>query len=204
MLSQEDAQFAQYMLRSLRVIGRQPSQAPVTAQRSSQATASADPTQTDAAASPQVIERIYIPVYPPNPPTTAQAPDNAANATPEAPKAPEPLPRVPTPDQLSRRVETPIPSLEDNSANESAVETNSSAEVYVPNLPAGENKLIGIIQAGDRTTVLFKVGETTQRVELGEEIGSSGWTLVSAESNNQSVVIRRNGTVHSITSDQSF
>lgn len=243
-LSPEDAQFAQYMLRSLRVIGRQPSQVPATAQGTGQIPTSANSTPSTVAAAPQVIERIYIPVYPPtastansSPPSAASAPNTASapnavsppNATGDtastAPKVdvsevPEPLPRVPAPNPLARRSAALIPRFEKNPVREPAVEPERSApdpEVELESapdppqnsasqstLPMGDNKLVGIIQAGDRTTVLFKIGDTTQRVKLGEEIGSSGWTLVSAEASNQSAVIRRNGAVHSITSDQSF
>jgi Tfp pilus assembly protein PilP len=69
-------------------------------------------------------------------------------------------------------------------------------------LPANDNKLVGILDYGDRSTALFMVGETTQRVSVGEPIGDSGWTLVSTE--NKQATVRRNGEVRSIYVGQTF
>lgn len=195
-LSPEDAQFAQYMLRSLRVIERQLPQTPVVGQRVPQITASSDRAQADVATSPQVIERIYIPVYPPSRAPATQSPSKEDSTAPsESSVSPSLLPQVPTPEQLTRRSETTIPSFETDSVNEPAFEET---------LPTGNHKVVGIIQAGDRTTVLVKEGEATHRVEPGEEVGNSGWMLVSADAGSQIATIRRNGDVRSITNGQSF
>ncbi|NEO82687.1 MAG: hypothetical protein F6J87_00255 [Spirulina sp. SIO3F2] len=192
-LSPEDAQFAQYMLRSLRVIERQPLQTP---QRPSQATATPGGAQTDIAVSPQVIERIYIPVYPPSRAPVTQSSSQDLTTPSENAASPSRLPQVPTPDQLTRRSETTVPTFETDPVNEPPLEKP---------LPTGDYKVVGIIQAGDRTTVLVKEGESIHhRVEPGEEVGNSGWMLVSADASSQIATIRRNGDVRSITNGQSF
>jgi Tfp pilus assembly protein PilP len=62
--------------------------------------------------------------------------------------------------------------------------------------------LIGILELGDRSAALFEVNGVSRRVKVGENIGSSGWTLVEVK--NREAVIRRNGEVRSIIVGQSF
>jgi hypothetical protein len=57
-------------------------------------------------------------------------------------------------------------------------------------------KLTGVLDIGDRSGALFEIGGVPQRINIGESIGSSGWTLVSVK--NQEATIRRNGEVRSI------
>ncbi|NMG06611.1 hypothetical protein [Brasilonema sp. UFV-L1] len=63
-------------------------------------------------------------------------------------------------------------------------------------------KLERLLELGNKSAALFKVNGVTQRVELGEVIGSSGWTLV--EFANGKAIIRRNGEVRSIYTGQTF
>jgi hypothetical protein len=58
------------------------------------------------------------------------------------------------------------------------------------------------LELGDRSAALFEVNGTAQRIELGEAIGASGWTLVSVS--NQEALIRRNGEVRSVYVGQTF
>jgi Tfp pilus assembly protein PilP len=58
------------------------------------------------------------------------------------------------------------------------------------------------MELGDQSAALFDVSGVTQRVKIGEAIGSSGWTLVSVS--NGEVVIRRNGEVRSVYPQQKF
>ncbi|MEP0946368.1 MULTISPECIES: hypothetical protein [Cyanophyceae] len=62
--------------------------------------------------------------------------------------------------------------------------------------------LVGILELGDRSAALFEISGVSQRVYIGERIGSSGWSLVSVS--NEEVVIRRNGEVRSIFIGQRF
>jgi Tfp pilus assembly protein PilP len=62
--------------------------------------------------------------------------------------------------------------------------------------------LVGVLELGDRSAALFDIAGNTQRVYVGESIGSSGWTLVSIT--NQEAIVRRNGDVRSIYVGQQF
>jgi hypothetical protein len=78
-----------------------------------------------------------------------------------------------------------------------------SANAGVPNIAASNTHvLVGLLELGDRSAALFEINGTAQRLELGETIGASGWTLVSV--NNQEAVIRRNGEVRSVYVGQRF
>lgn len=79
-------------------------------------------------------------------------------------------------------------------------------------LPASPNNiaavsthtLVGTLELSDpaRSAALFEINGTTQRVQVGEPIGASGWTLVSVKGNE--VIVRRNGDVRSIYTGQQF
>ncbi len=58
------------------------------------------------------------------------------------------------------------------------------------------HKLVGVMSQGDRSVALFEVNGVTQRYDIGESIGSSGWTLV--EVTKDQALIRRNGEVRSL------
>ncbi|MGB3136227.1 MAG: hypothetical protein WBG38_18555 [Nodosilinea sp.] len=74
-----------------------------------------------------------------------------------------------------------------------------------PSSPAAANPihaLVGILELGERSAALFEIDGVSQRVYIGERVGSSGWSLVSVS--NEEVVIRRNGDVRSIFIGQRF
>jgi hypothetical protein len=62
--------------------------------------------------------------------------------------------------------------------------------------------LEGLLEKGDKSAALFKVNGVTRRIEIGEAIGASGWTLVEVA--NGEAVIRRNGEVRSVYAGQNF
>ena len=68
--------------------------------------------------------------------------------------------------------------------------------------PAPIHALVGILELGDRSAALFEINGASQRVYIGERVGSSGWSLVSVS--NEEAVIRRNGEVRSIFIGQRF
>ncbi|MEO1094934.1 MAG: hypothetical protein AAFX01_08540 [Cyanobacteria bacterium J06638_28] len=81
--------------------------------------------------------------------------------------------------------------------------TASSTVTDTPTaLPATVHTLVGILELGDRSAALFEIDGTPQRVYLGERIGGSSWSLVSVS--NEEAVIRRNGEVRSIYIGQQF
>lgn len=67
---------------------------------------------------------------------------------------------------------------------------------------ASPHLLVGVLELGDRSAALFEINGQTQRVYVGETIGTSGWTLVSVA--NQEAIVRRNGDVRSIYVGQQF
>jgi hypothetical protein len=68
--------------------------------------------------------------------------------------------------------------------------------------PTTPHLLVGVLELGDRSAALFDINGQTQRVYVGETIGTSGWTLVSVD--NQEAIVRRNGDVRSVYVGQQF
>lgn len=186
---QTDAEFLAYLQRSLDVVARR------SEQRSSEESALNIP--PDVALVPtnpglmpngdgafpggriNVIERVYIPYQtaPATPPAVSPESQPSAGAPPLVPL---PLPQGTLP-QPNTTVPTP-PSQ--------------------PATPGVTHVLVGVLELGDRSAALFEVNGVSQRVSIGERIGSAGWSLVSVA--NQEVVIRRNGEVRSIYIGQRF
>ncbi|MFN6460451.1 MAG: hypothetical protein RMZ41_001205 [Nostoc sp. DedVER02] len=65
---------------------------------------------------------------------------------------------------------------------------------------APSNTLEGLLELGNKSAALFRIDGVTRRINMGESIGESGWTLV--EVSNGEAVIRRNGEVRSIYAGQ--
>jgi cytoskeletal protein RodZ len=65
-----------------------------------------------------------------------------------------------------------------------------------PATPIVAHSLTGLLQLGDRSAALFEINGVTQRFQVGESIGTSGWTLVEISKNQ--AIVRRNGEVRSI------
>ncbi len=73
---------------------------------------------------------------------------------------------------------------------------------YAPAIPVSSHILEGLLELGNKSAALFKIDGVTRRVDIGEGIGASGWTLVDVA--NGEAVIRRNGEVRSIYTGQKF
>lgn len=80
--------------------------------------------------------------------------------------------------------------------------TSPAAPSQAPVAANPIHALVGILELGDRSAALFEINGVSQRVYIGERIGSNGWSLVSVS--NEDVVIRRNGEVRSIFIGQRF
>ncbi|MFM7426674.1 MAG: hypothetical protein ACKO7W_17045 [Elainella sp.] len=170
--SPENADFLQYLSRSMERLSRQAKLEP---EPSPSPAASPSPV-----AVPNVIERVYVPIYP-----TTSAPTAPASPVPAAPATP---------------ATRPAPA-----ARRPAVQPQPSpvAASPVPNIAAANNHtLLGVMELGDRSAALFEINGTPQRIEMGEAIGTSGWSLVSVS--NQEAIVRRNGEVRSIYVGQKF
>jgi hypothetical protein len=82
-----------------------------------------------------------------------------------------------------------------------SVNTTSEAQAVIAAQPATPSHVLeGILELGTKSAALFKIEGTTRRFSVGENIGSSGWTLVDVS--NGEAVIRRNGEVRSIYTGQ--
>lgn len=133
-------------------------------------------------------ERVYIPVYQP-PQVTAALP--SLTASPFSTTAPvEEVVPTPTP---------AAPSSNASATDEPATQSNGS----IPNIsPDTSHALVGLLELGDRSAAIFEHSGTAHRIEVGAQIGSSGWSLVSVSA--QEAIIRRNGDVRSVYIGQSF
>ncbi|NJO43922.1 MAG: hypothetical protein HC769_19525 [Cyanobacteria bacterium CRU_2_1] len=174
--NQQDAQFLDYVQRSIDRIDR--------AREQTETIASASPSPNASTTAPTVLERIYIPVY--QPPAVQNLPPVAALPSPVVPAAPlsPPTSSVPA---------LPVPALP----------SPSPSTAVVPNIaPVNTHVLIGILELGDRSAALFEIDGTPQRIQIGERIGASGWTLVSVS--GQEAIVRRNGEVRSVYIGQQF
>ncbi|MBD2446302.1 hypothetical protein H6G76_03830 [Nostoc sp. FACHB-152] len=78
----------------------------------------------------------------------------------------------------------------------------TTQQVYVAtnSAPAPSHTLEGVMELGNKSAALFQVDGVTRRINIGESIGTSGWTLV--EVNNGEAIVRRNGEVRSIYTGQ--
>jgi hypothetical protein len=146
--SQEDKKFIAYLQSSLAIIDRQsqtssPDPNPAAKNNPSPVVPvpPAPPANLPVNNTPQIIERIYVPVYPQTPETTAKL----VPVTPSSPDiAAPPLPAAP---QGNRPVASVIP-------------TNNQVK----------NTLVGVMDLGDRSTALFDNKGITTRISPGEFI----------------------------------
>lgn len=203
--SQDTNRFADYVQKSLQNIDQQ--QATTTTQTPTTTTAKMPTVNIPATAAPPPgaapvaqpaagLGRIYVPVY--------EFPSNFA-----PPKTTiSPLPGAPR----TRTALTPGAIRPNSSSNSGftlpfgtkpgalpTVKPNQSPNSPIATVP---RKLVGVLDQGNRSVALFEVNGVTQRYEIGESIGSSGWTLV--EVTKDQALIRRNGEVRSLFVGHSF
>ncbi|MBD2410375.1 hypothetical protein FACHB389_01465 [Nostoc calcicola FACHB-389] len=123
----------------------------------------------------------------------AVRPDIKAVATKTAPitvrQTPKPLPALPVVPLRAALAPEPEPTITEH-------------QVYLPTAIAEtpSSTLEGLLELGNKSAALFKIDGVTRRINMGETIGSSGWTLVDVS--NGEAVIRRNGEVRSIYAGQ--
>ncbi|MEY2985000.1 MAG: hypothetical protein RLZZ568_1617 [Cyanobacteriota bacterium] len=65
-----------------------------------------------------------------------------------------------------------------------------------------KHHLVGILESGDRSTALFRWNDITQRIQLGEAIGSSGWQLTAVV--GQRAILSHQGKTRYLEVGQSF
>ncbi len=110
-------------------------------------------------------------------------------------ETPVPQPAPPTAEEAPR---------DNGSAENPAAEESEPvpAEASSSSVSSLKHKLVGILELGDRSVPLFEVDGIPRRVNIGETLGSSGWSLVEVKDGE--AIIRRNGEVRSIYTGQSF
>ena len=104
-----------------------------------------------------------------------------------------------------RQTPSPLPALPVVPLREALAPsepTITQEQVYpaVAIADASSNTLEGLLELGNKSAALFKIDGVTRPINMGESIGSSGWTLVDVS--NGEAVIRRNGEVRSIYAGQ--
>ena len=167
---------------------------------------------------PNVVERIYIPVY------QSAAPQYQIPTVPAVPI----LPTLPSSSSLAvnhlpintiQPVIRPIAKMTQVNLKPAAVNPQPlkvappklsivpPAPVKEPenkpqqvSIPIYSAQLEGLLELGNKSVALFKVDGISRRINLGENIGATGWTLV--EVSNGEAIIRRNGEVRSIYTGQ--
>ncbi|MEA5503093.1 hypothetical protein VB735_08235 [Halotia wernerae UHCC 0503] len=75
-------------------------------------------------------------------------------------------------------------------------------QAYLPTTTAAapSHTLEGLLELGNKSAALFQIDGVTRRINIGESVGSSGWTLVDVS--NGEAIVRRNGEVRSIYAGQ--
>ncbi len=134
--------------------------------------------------------RVTRPAAPP--PSAAARPAAPTPARVARPAAPAPV-RAAKPAAPAQAV-APLPAPPRAAAPSSTVVPSSA--------PPANNTLVGLVEFGDRPVALINIDGVVQRINVGEAIGNSGWTLFSIS--KQEAVIRRNGEVRSVYAGQKF
>jgi len=169
------------------------------------------------AATPSVIERVFVPVY-------QNAQQNNAQPAPAVPSVAVPsantqLPKVPVPAPVAAAAAIPpgapanaAPSVPIVSAGAATLPTPAPAAIAISpanaaaavadTTPTSEHVLVGVLNLGSRSAALFNIEGTSQRAYVGDRVGVSDWTLVSV--NGQDVQVRRDGEVRSVYIGQRF
>ncbi|MDX2229951.1 MAG: hypothetical protein NW220_09950 [Leptolyngbyaceae cyanobacterium bins.349] len=93
----------------------------------------------------------------------------------------------------------PLPTLPNQKPTPPLSAASNRPTATTPSVP---RKLVGVLEQGNNSVALFEINGVTQRYEMGESIGSSGWTLVEVSKNQ--AIIRRNGDVRSLFVGHSF
>lgn len=144
------------------------------------------------------LQAIAEDIPPPPPPSSATGGD-ISNPPPAVERVYIPVYQPPqnpnAPPSIAAAPFSQIPAEASASANNSSAPIQNIA-------PNTTHTLVGVLELGDRSAAIFQYAGSAHRVEIGAQIGSSGWSLVSVS--GQEAIIRRNGDVRSIYLEQSF
>jgi hypothetical protein len=219
------AKFAKYLDQALEVAGTQISTATQPAPNQAVAAAGAPQMSSDpnsVTANGQPVERVYIPVYQPPTvqPNQSSASVTSLPATPTAgiPLPPPPRPQVPgslsgyVPNNSTKPVTMaavmpatrPAPAARSKSNPSSKPITIATARpnVAAGNTILGNTTLIGVMELGERSTALIETNGATQRLTIGQSLGTTGWQVVQIA--DQKVVVQRGGELRALAVGQKF
>ena len=188
-ISTDDRQFIAYLQQSLKTLDRQ------TAQNANSASASpsASPPASAPTTAPPLVERVYVPIY--TPPSVPQISRPAAVAlTPPRPARVSLPPPPPLPRPNAAIAPLPVPP-----ALPSALPI---APTVAPAPAPATYSLVGLLEAGDRSTVLVTANGATRRFAVGEAVGTSGWVLVGVT--GQKAILSRKGSQRALEVGQGF
>jgi hypothetical protein len=172
-----------------------------------------------------VVERIYIPVYqapspmryaPPATPQVANQPEAVKTALNTAPAASKPadvnmVNSAVRPEMKPVTVQSAPVTVQQQPASlpglpvaplrpAAPTATQQPAYLATANTTVANHTLEGLMELGEKSVALFQIEGVTRRVNMGESIGASGWTLVDVS--NGEAIVRRNGEVRSIFAGQ--
>ena len=195
-ISESDTKFIEYMQRSLLTIDRKAQaskqQSTATQQNSNQSQIPANANVAIPSRTTKVIEKVYIPVYPPQASTPLAPSPTVSPSSPQARaatgsiKQPPPLPRV----AGSPPAVAPPPT------------NTSPSKSWIPTTPGNKFTLVGLVESGNSPAALIEIKGVTQRIYQGQTIGDSRWTLVAVA--EQEAILKRNGQVKSVYVGQKF
>ncbi|MEM8807256.1 MAG: hypothetical protein AAGF01_14630 [Cyanobacteria bacterium P01_G01_bin.38] len=183
----EEGAFLEYLSRSINIIQGQTSAQAHVAQAGTVTPVNGlnRGTQTPVSRGANVIERVFVPVFQPSQQTAVQS-----------------LPTLPAPGAAPATAgnASPLPTLAPQTGTPQATAPQRGT---IPNIsPVNTHVLVGVLELGERSAALFEINGASQRVYVGENIGASGWTIVSIA--NEEIVVRRNGEVRSVYIGQQF
>jgi hypothetical protein len=137
-----------------------------------------------------VAERIYIPVYRPQPTQVAAVkPPQVAAVKPAQVAAVKPA---------------QVAAVKPVQANKKLATASSSLASAVPFSAVSNSSqtLVGVLELGDRSMALIEANGAARRIQLGETLDASGWKLMQIA--DQKVVVQRGQEVRSIYVGQKF
>ena len=87
-------------------------------------------------------------------------------------------------------------------SNTSGSDTSGSESEETTPAPSGSHTLVGIMELGERSAALLEIEGTPSRVQVGEDVGASGWILIDVR--DQQAILRRDDEERSVYIGESF
>lgn len=186
-VDQADEEFIVYLQQSLETL-KQPQSLPASSALTG-VNPPVTPNQTTAAIAPA---NQGIPLPPPPPGTVPQ--NNGGNLTAVAPGS----------TTVVERYYYPVyPNGQAAPAMATPPQPVAAAPPAVPMVSSKtKHDLVGVLESGDRSSALFRWNGMTQRIQIGEAIGSSGWQLAAV--NGQQAILSRQGKTRYLEVGQGF